>query len=358
MHTSMSGGGIQAVVCNLANELSRKNINVSVCSISQPKENDIFWNKLNDSVHKFTLGKKGGGISFSIIYKIYKIIKNSTFDIVHIHGFFCYYLIAILLLHKKIKFIYTVHSDAYMENGKWDQRLFVIKKFFFKKKWIIPVTISDASQKSFFLLYGCNCDIVYNGIPQPLLGNNNNSEIEKYRISPTTKMLIHVGRIDVPKNQILLCEVIQRIINEGYDIVLLLVGGITSNEIFKNLQPLFNKRIVYLGPRSDAPQLMSQCDAMCLPSLWEGMPVVLLEAMSVGCIPICSPVGGVVNVVTHGINGILSKSSNYDDYYQAIHYFLNLNEKNRNEIITHAKESFNKYTVEIMAKKYIRIYNT
>lgn len=54
---------------------------------------------------------------------------------------------------------------------------------------------------------------------------------------------------------------------------------------------------------------MAHCDAMCLPSIWEGLPVTLLEALSVGCIPICSNVGGIPDVIESGMNG----------FYQNLH---------------------------------------
>ena len=359
IHTSLSGGGIQAVVCNLANELFKKNIDVTVCSISQPNEKDIFWNKINENIKKITLGKKGGGFSIPIVFKIYKYLKSNKYDIVHIHGFFCYYFLSVLLLHHRIKFVYTLHSDAYKENGKWDRRFFMIKKYSFKKKWILPITISHASQESFFSLYDCKSKLVYNGIPKPEKVNTDDFkdvEVNTYRYTAKTKVFVHVGRIDLPKNQIVLCNVFQRLIDDGCDVVLLIVGGVTSSDIFKKIQPFFNDRIVYLGPRDNISQLMSQCDAMCLTSLWEGLPIVLLEALSVGCIPICSPVGGIVNVITHGVNGILSKSSNFDDYYQAIRCFLELTDKNKKVISSRCLESFKQYTVEQMAQNYLSAY--
>lgn len=73
---------------------------------------------------------------------------------------------------------------------------------------------------------------------------------------------------------------------------------------------------------------MAYCDAMCLPSIWEGLPVTLLEALSVGCVPICSNVGGIPDVVESGINGFLSSSSSEEDYYEAmLEYFAKLEEE-------------------------------
>ena len=46
IHTSFTSGGIEAMICGLANEMV-KTEDVSVCSIFKPKENDVFWNKLS-----------------------------------------------------------------------------------------------------------------------------------------------------------------------------------------------------------------------------------------------------------------------------------------------------------------------
>ena len=47
-------------------------------------------------------------------------------------------------------------------------------------------------------------------------------------------------------------------------------------------------------------------DAYALCSSYEGMPISLIEAIGVGCIPVCTPVGGIVDVVHNGENGFLS----------------------------------------------------
>jgi glycosyltransferase involved in cell wall biosynthesis len=46
-------------------------------------------------------------------------------------------------------------------------------------------------------------------------------------------------------------------------------------------------------------------DVFCLPSLSEGLPNALMEAMSVGCASVASGVGGVTTLVEHGKNGLL-----------------------------------------------------
>ena len=122
IHPAMKGGGIEAMITALANEMSKNN-DVTVCTIFDPLAEDVFWNKLSSTVSKDSLGKTTPGFSLKEIFKIYNYLRSGGFEIVHVHGFFYYYALSILLLHQKIKFIYTVHSDAFMENTVWDKRI-------------------------------------------------------------------------------------------------------------------------------------------------------------------------------------------------------------------------------------------
>lgn len=60
-----------------------------------------------------------------------------------------------------------------------------------------------------------------------------------------------------------------------------------------------------LGYRSDIPELLSAYDIYVLPSLWEGLPLALLEALRLGKFIVCTTVGGNPEVVTDGVHGFL-----------------------------------------------------
>lgn len=355
IHPAMRSGGIESLICGLANEMA-KTEDVTVCSIFRPEPNDISWNKLSPSIRKISLGKTKPGFSIKEIFKIYKLFKDGNFDVINMHGMFYYYALSIFLLHKKIKFFYTVHSDAVKENSSWDAKLLGIKKFCFRRGYVHPITISDASQKSFEELYKCNNNLIYNGIPRPVLFSEDT--INVYKKTNKTKIFLHAGRIDSSKNQLVLCKVFQKLLDEKYDIVLLIAGAKRDNKIYKSIKPYFSERIKYIGERNDIPQLMSQCCGMCLPSIWEGLPIVLLEALSVGCIPICSPVGGIVNVIKNGYNGFLSKSSSEEDYYSTMKYFLSLNDNEISSIKEKCKKTFPKYDICNTARSYLKLYKS
>ena len=355
IHPTLRSGGIEAIICGLVNEMVQLH-DVTVCTIFKPQSTDVFYNKLHPKVKKFSLGKLDFGFSISEVFKIFNVIKKGNYDVVHIHGCFYYYMLAVLLLHSKVKFVYTVHSDADKENISWDRKFFFFKKYCFVHHWVYPVTISPISQQSFYSLYGCDSAMIYNGVQKPYIEQQSNL-MDNLRITPKTKLFIHPGRITEAKNQLVLCKVFKRLIDEGHDVVLVIAGMKEDAAIFQSIEPFLSNRIQYIGERSDVPQLMSRADAFCLPSIWEGLPVTLLEALSVGCIPICSPVGGIVNVVKNLQNGLLSKSSSEEDYYQTMVSFLQIKKSQLQDIKVKCKASFETYDVCHTASLYIKEYS-
>ena len=351
----MGSGGIEAMICNISNGMCRIGYDVSVCSIFAPSSTDIFWYKLDRNVHKITLNKKSKGISIKTLIQIYKLIKSSKYDVVHIHGFLYYYYLPVCFLNRRVKFFYTVHSDAEKENSSWDKKLFKIKKELFYHRWIVPITISDTSKSSFVNLYKFEPELIYNGVPH-LYDIRPSYIVEHSRLSKNTKVFVHPGRITQAKNQIVLCKVFAKIINEGYDVVLLIVGDNQDENIFSEIKKYFSTRIRYLGPMDNIPMLLFSADGFCLPSVWEGMPVTLLEALSVGCIPICSPVGGVADVISDGIDGILSTSPSEDDYYNAMIRYLFTSEDNIKKMKSACLETFQKYSIENTVIAYLDLY--
>ncbi|WP_449440722.1 glycosyltransferase [Pedobacter steynii] len=72
--------------------------------------------------------------------------------------------------------------------------------------------------------------------------------------------------------------------------------------------------IEFIEGRHNVVDYLSIADAFCLSSIFEGMPISLIEALSVGCIPICTPVGGISQMIKHGKTGFLSRDVSVDSY--------------------------------------------
>ena len=95
-------------------------------------------------------------------------------------------------------------------------------------------------------------------------------------------------------------------------------------------------------------------DIFVLSSLWEGLPISLLEALSCGTIPVCTPAGGISGVIFNDSIGYVSEDFSAENYYQTIIKSLNNIESfDRAKLVKHFRDN---YSITTCAKKYERIY--
>ena len=113
-----------------------------------------------------------------------------------------------------------------------------------------------------------------------------------------------------------------------------------------------------LGERNNPLEYLKEADAFALSSLFEGMPISLLEALAVGAIPVCTPVGGIPNAVTDGDNGFLSADNTESAYYQAMKRFLETDSETLNLMSQKAVKSFAPYSMVECAGKYLQLYKS
>ena len=133
---------------------------------------------------------------------------------------------------------------------------------------------------------GGRVTIITNGLP-----------LEQYRFDPDIRARVrgelecehafvigHVGRFNKQKNHVYLIEVFARIADRCEHACLVLVG---TGELEGSIQELVRKkglaeRVLFLGVRSDVPRLLMAMDELIFPSLYEGLPNVVVEAQATG----------------------------------------------------------------------------
>ena len=103
---------------------------------------------------------------------------------------------------------------------------------------------------------------------------------------------------------------------------------------------------------------MAAADAFVLSSVYEGMPLTLIESMAVGVPSICTSVGGIVNMIEDGKNGILVNGTSKDDIKDAIKRFLYLSKAEKIQMASRAHQSYNRYSMTRCATNYINLFNS
>jgi glycosyltransferase involved in cell wall biosynthesis len=108
------------------------------------------------------------------------------------------------------------------------------------------------------------------------------------------------------------------------DAMFVLAGdGPDRDELEMQAQRLgLGDRVLFLGYRQDIADLLATCDVFVLPSLYEGLPLSILEAMAAGRPVICSAIGGSNEAVSNGDTGLLVQPGNPTELARAINMML------------------------------------
>ena len=130
---SLQNGGAEKFVCELSNELVNE-LNISCdISIMYDTESSVDFKNHLKNVNCICLQKKKG-FDIGYLFRLYRLIKRNEYTVVHAHLTAITYLILSAILLRNVKFVATIHSDAYFEaSNKIDKFIlntgYDIKKF-------------------------------------------------------------------------------------------------------------------------------------------------------------------------------------------------------------------------------------
>lgn len=350
----LSQGGAERFVIDLCNELSKEH-EVILVVLHNVDNHGFFQKELSERIRLISMNKRMG-MDWKLFFRIAKLIKKEKPNVVHTHLRAILYTILSFTFFSKIKFIHTIHSDAEKEAGggisKW------CRKFAFGTKLVHPITISEESKHSFEKFYYLPSTLIYNGRPEYNFNTDISTvqqELEKSKTNKNAKIIVNVARIDPAKNQLTLAKAIDNLNKQGYAIELAIIGSKADKQIVNDIEALNSPYVHLLDVRTNPRDYMKAADAFCLSSVYEGMPITLIECFSVGAIPICTPVGGIVNMIDDGRNGILATGTSQEEIEAAILRFLNLTDEQKAEMKRNSLASFGKYDMATCAKNYVHL---
>ena len=348
---TLGTGGAEHCAVELTNELIRQGNDCDLLTLFDVDHDNDLVKQLNPCAHVYSLGKKLG-LDLKCYIRLYKQIKQGCYDVVHAHVGAIPYLLLSTIFLRKVKFVATIHSEARREAGKsiskWNRFLM------FQHGLCTPVTISEESKKSFDEYYNMDAPIVYNGV-----SNYAGNGIAPLRDNEDQFLFIHPASCQPVKNQELLIKAFTRLVIEYSNSKMIWLGSNASYKtLFDSLISIKPQQFEYLGVVPNVREYLSQADAMCLSSKMEGMPMTIIEAFSVGCPSLCTPVGGIVNMIENGVNGMLSEDLEVESYYKMLKSFCELTIEQRKQMREQAKRSFAKYSIENSVRGYLEIYKS
>lgn len=355
---SLSSGGAERFVVSLSNQLVELGHEVTICMLLSDDERTAFNMQFaNPKVRIHTMRFKSG-FTFKKVKCVEQFIIAEMPDVVHCHLNVIPYIFRLSLRFSNICFVHTLHSVAENASGKKYQKL--INRFFYSRGLVIPVTISKQCQYSFVDYYNLPAPVIIdNGCDKPSktsLFKQVCLEVDSYKSDPSSPVFIHVARYHEQKNQIMLIEAFNELDSRGEDFILLVLGdGFTQGE-GAELKAKACEKIHFLGLKNNVADYLYCSDAFCLTSIYEGLPISLLEAIACGVVPICTNVGGIADVIEDGKIGFLSQVISVDSYVSTLLKFLTSQENVSRETLI--SKFNNEYSMELCAKNYQIVYNS
>ena len=279
-------------------------------------------NLLDKKIKFITLGKRPA-LDPTMFFKLRKLLEQLQPDVVHTHlhaGYYCF--LGYLKNRKSYKKVHTFHNLVKRDSPWLGRQAF---KYFFGQRIIIPVSISEEVFKGAVEEYGdCIKVLIENGsepVKPTSLFNDTKDTIDKLKKDPDTKVLVNIARISAQKNQQLLLESMRQLQDEN--VICLVIGDYVPDDkkIYDALQANKPGNVFFMGKVNNVSDYLLNADAFVLSSIFEGAPISLLEALSAGVVPVCTPVGGLKNVITKDI-GFLSAEVSEEAYTNALKAYL------------------------------------
>jgi sugar transferase (PEP-CTERM/EpsH1 system associated) len=350
-------GGLQRVVVNICkNIVDREKFDISVLCLRDLGEFVPEVESMGIKVHFLPQTKGTDYLSF---LKVAKILRHEKPDVIHTHNTqpFIDGTIGALLAGVKT-IVHTDHARIFPDKRRYMFAEWVMSHFAYK-----VVGVSDDTSQNL---------IRYEKISRKkVLTIPNGIDEKKFSIKIDKKAkrrelgilgdgpIVGLGvRLTEGKGINYLLRAMPDIIEKFRDIILVIVGdGPAKDKLEKQSVGLgIDRNVLFLGPRLDIPELLKLFDIYVLPSLSEGLPMVLLEAMAAGCPVIATNVGGVPTMIKHGENGSLIEPKNHKVLASEIIRLLS-DKKLRNRYSKNGLNLFReKFSADIMTRKYEQLY--
>ena len=154
---------------------------------------------------------------------------------------------------------------------------------------------------------------------------------EAVELQPEEKILLHASNFREVKRVVDLVEIMRIVVDHFPKARLIIAGdGPTRIEVERKIEALDLCNSVHLlGVKSNMQEIMCSADLFLLNSTLEGMPLVLLEAMSCSLPVVTTPAGGIPELVRPGKDGVVTKGFGQEEYAQAIIEMLENDEKRK-----------------------------
>lgn len=333
--TKMVYGGASIGTLRLAQDMDHSVFSSTiVCGCQSSDEGDLLDDTREKKFEAVTMREIVREINpikdLRAFVKIVRFLKSRRFDIVHAHGSKPGVIGRLAAAYCRTPVVlYTVHGWSLKAGFSLTALLmrvermlaFITDKILFQTRSDLDEAIQykiGSAEHHILIGNGVALDDFFRSDPEKVLRIRKNLNLGNHKIVGT------VGRVSTQKNPLGFVKIAEKVLSKRKDVLFLFVGG---GELLDKVQKIVNDsglgdRIIFTGFRRDIPEIMANFDVFILPSLWEGMPRSVIEAMALSKPVVVNGIGGIDELVEHGESGYIIPIDDTRDFAEKIGLLL------------------------------------
>ena len=185
-------------------------------------------------------------------------------------------------------------------------------------------------------------------------------DLKTFGLPENALVFLSIGRLEYQKGFDVLLRAIERLLPLPHDVHFVFIGDGPDRHSLQEQSSRsgLTSHVHFLGRREDVPQLLAASMALILPSRWEGMPNVVLEAMAAGLPIVATEVEGIAELVRDGINGIVVPPDSPEPLAAAIRRLVDQPEFVTKAGTTSQDIAEKEFTEENSLRRYSNLYRS
>jgi len=338
---SLDRGGAERRLVNDIKCLNRNEFESIICTLRKSETQDDFTPAANSYGVQVICLNLAPKCKFSLrkLFSLINIIYGNSVDIIHSQLFFSdlYTALSSFLFRNKL-YIRTLQSTVYINRNTpfFSRKRYLIDRYLITKRFKANIVVSEIVKKMALMDLKADpkrTELIYNSVNSNFFSKPSLENIHKLKkelgIHEHTKILLSVGRFAPEKGHSVLLYAIKELIQNNTHVKLILIGRGCQRSTRQLVGKLnIDHDVILLGEKPNIKDYLDCCDYFIFPSLeGEGLPVALLEAMSVGKICIAADTEPIREIIKHGSTGYLYSRKNERELAQIIMELISKKEK-------------------------------
>lgn len=298
MLESEGPGGAEVVVLHLAEELRRRGH--GVCPVVLTRAPEAGWLEQECTRRGFVPERVGirGALDWRCLRDTVRVLRRRGVTAVHSHEFGMAIYGTAASRWMRLPHVITMHGNMWMTLAR--RRRIALR--WAMRNSASTVAVSEDTRRHLLTALGgapSMIGTVLNGVPDP--AGKGTLLRQALGIAPAEVLIVAVGNLIERKGHAILLRSLSEVRRTDPDLawqVAIAGEGVERPELERlAATPELRGRAHLLGHRGDVPDVLAAADVFVMPSIWEGLPLAVLEAMFAGCAVVASHVSGIPEAI-------------------------------------------------------------